>query len=60
MDVLGAAQTEESHQAALKMLKINADYDLDLCERYFWGLSTSPNPHINIIHGKCISFFAEK
>uniref|UniRef100_A0A224XJE2 Putative microsomal triglyceride transfer protein n=1 Tax=Panstrongylus lignarius TaxID=156445 RepID=A0A224XJE2_9HEMI len=43
MDILGAAQTINTHQAAFKVLKINTEkYDLNLCERYFWALSMAP------------------
>uniref|UniRef100_T1H8T6 Uncharacterized protein n=1 Tax=Rhodnius prolixus TaxID=13249 RepID=T1H8T6_RHOPR len=49
MDILGAAQTVNTHKAAFKLLKINTEkYDLNLCERYFWALSMAPTiqPHI--------------
>lgn len=43
LDILGAVQTPESHKAAMKYLKfLSKDYNLDLCERYLWSLSTSP------------------
>ncbi|KAF6207473.1 hypothetical protein GE061_015919 [Apolygus lucorum] len=44
IDIFGTVQTNETHSAALKFLRINQkDMDLDLCERYLWALSTSPN-----------------
>lgn len=42
------------HKAAFKLLNINTEKYLNLCERYFWALSMAPTiqPHIleGIIH----------
>ncbi|BES87826.1 transfer protein [Nesidiocoris tenuis] len=50
IDIYGSVQTNATHQAALKFLKINTkNMDLDLCERYLWALSTSPNIKSHVV-----------
>ncbi|KAK7870894.1 hypothetical protein R5R35_005486 [Gryllus longicercus] len=47
-DVLGSAQTAAAHEAAMKVLRLDADDDLDAAERYLWALSfgVHPLPHV--------------
>uniref|UniRef100_A0A1B6CB32 Vitellogenin domain-containing protein n=1 Tax=Clastoptera arizonana TaxID=38151 RepID=A0A1B6CB32_9HEMI len=48
-DLLGAAQTIHTHQAATNHLKLDYDDFLDLNERYFWSLSFGSHPRPEII-----------
>lgn len=52
MDLMGAVQTTESHEAALKVLDFKSEAILDLNERYLWSLSLSSHPSSHIIKGK--------
>ncbi|XP_057321313.1 microsomal triacylglycerol transfer protein isoform X1 [Microplitis mediator] len=47
LDVLGAAATPATHQAAMKILR--TDDSGDETERYLWALSMAPLPHPDII-----------
>lgn len=51
VDVLGAAQTADSHEAALKILDFQSEESLDLNERYLWSLSFGSHPVPHIIKG---------
>lgn len=51
VDVLGAAQTADSHEAALKVLDFQSEESLDLNERYLWSLSFGSHPVPDIIKG---------
>lgn len=52
MDLMGAVQTTESHEAALKVLDFKSEAILDLNERYLWSLSLSSHPSSHIIKGE--------
>lgn len=48
-DLLGAVQTEESHEAAKKSLSFKSDKDVDHSERYFQALAVGTRPTKYII-----------
>nr|XP_018897210.1 PREDICTED: microsomal triglyceride transfer protein large subunit [Bemisia tabaci] len=43
-DVLGTAQTMTAHEAAMKLLNLNSEADVDKAERYFWALALGSQP----------------
>ncbi|RZF39851.1 hypothetical protein LSTR_LSTR000499 [Laodelphax striatellus] len=43
-DIVGAAQTENAHRAAMKQLRFDSESDIDLAERYLWALSFGNHP----------------
>lgn len=48
-DILGYAQTEDSHAAVLKAIYLDKEEHLDYNERYLWALSLSPSPNPDIL-----------
>nr|CAD7591086.1 unnamed protein product [Timema genevievae] len=48
-DLAGATQTQEAHDAAMKVLHLDYEYDLDQNERYFWALSLGSHPKLSVI-----------
>lgn len=51
IDVMGAAQTVDSHEAAMQVLNFKNEESLDLNERYLWSLSLGAHPPPHIIEG---------
>ncbi|XP_054269339.1 microsomal triacylglycerol transfer protein isoform X2 [Macrosteles quadrilineatus] len=49
LDILGAAQTAEAHEAARKILDFRSQDSLDLNERYLWSLSFGSHPVSSVI-----------
>ncbi|XP_039279167.1 microsomal triglyceride transfer protein large subunit-like isoform X2 [Nilaparvata lugens] len=43
-DIVGAAQTEAAHGAAMKQLQFDSESGFDLAERYLWALSFGNHP----------------
>ncbi|CAG2060919.1 unnamed protein product, partial [Timema podura] len=59
-DLAGATQTQEAHDAAMKVLHLDYEYDLDQNERYFWALSLGSHPKLSVIKGiifSTVSFY---
>lgn len=52
LDVMGAAQTVASHEAAIQVLNFKNEDSLDLNERYLWSLSLGAHPLPHTIEGK--------
>lgn len=50
-DVLGTAQTITAHEAAMKLLNLNSEADVDKAERYFWALALGSQPLQAVIQG---------
>nr|CAD7450319.1 unnamed protein product [Timema bartmani] len=50
-DLAGATQTQEAHDAVMKVLHLDFEYDLDQNERYFWALSLGSHPKLSVIKG---------
>lgn len=48
-DILGHAQTDDSHAAVSKTIHLEKDEHLDYNERYLWALSLSPLPNPDIV-----------
>nr|CAD7406987.1 unnamed protein product [Timema cristinae] len=48
-DLAGATQTQEAHDAVMKVLHLDYEYDLDQNERYFWALSLGSHPKLSVI-----------
>nr|CAD7461843.1 unnamed protein product [Timema tahoe] len=48
-DLAGATQTQEAHDAVMKVLHLDFEYDLDQNERYFWALSLGSHPKLSVI-----------
>lgn len=57
MDLMGAVQTTESHEATLKVLDFKSEAIVDLNERYLWSLSLSSHPSSHIIKGEKQSLY---
>ncbi|XP_018321773.1 microsomal triglyceride transfer protein large subunit [Agrilus planipennis] len=49
-DILGFAQTKDSHEAAMKSLRIERPDHEEFIERYYWALSLSAHPNPEIIN----------
>lgn len=50
LDLAGAAQTLEAHEAVMKYLSLNSEEDK--CERYFWSLSLGSQPKLPVIKSR--------
>ncbi|CAG9774022.1 unnamed protein product [Ceutorhynchus assimilis] len=48
-DILGYAQTQNSHKAVMKTLHLDSEEHTDQIERYLWALSFSTHPNIEIV-----------
>ncbi|XP_071445116.1 microsomal triacylglycerol transfer protein isoform X2 [Hetaerina americana] len=49
IDLVGAAQTVQAHEAAMKSVHFDTNGDPDLAERYLWALSLGSNPKEEVI-----------
>jgi hypothetical protein len=52
LDIVAAAQTTESHNAAVEILDFESEDIVDLPERYLWSLSFGSQPLESVIRGK--------
>ncbi|XP_066259661.1 microsomal triacylglycerol transfer protein [Euwallacea similis] len=48
-DILGYAQTQNTHAAVMKHLHLDSEVHTDLIEKYLWALSFSVHPSIEIL-----------
>ncbi|XP_066137912.1 microsomal triacylglycerol transfer protein isoform X2 [Euwallacea fornicatus] len=48
-DILGHAQTQNTHTAVMKHLHLDSEAHTDLIEKYLWALSFSVHPNIEIL-----------
>ncbi|KAI5713097.1 hypothetical protein M8J75_013732 [Diaphorina citri] len=48
-DVMGAAQTDASHEAVLSVLTLNSEESFDFWERYLWSLSFGAYPTLKTL-----------
>ena len=51
LDVVAAAQTQDSHQAAVKVLNFKSKTDIELAERYLVAVSLSTHPSEYLVEG---------
>lgn len=51
-DVMGAAQTDASHEAVLSVLTLNSEESFDFWERYLWSLSFGAYPNLKTLRSK--------
>lgn len=51
-DVMGAVQTEHSHEAVLNVLSLTSEESSDFWERYLWSLSFGAYPSLPTIRSK--------
>lgn len=55
LDIVAAAQTTESHSAAVEILDFESDNVIELPERYLWSLSFGSQPIESVITGNKIN-----
>ncbi|XP_050308345.1 microsomal triacylglycerol transfer protein [Anthonomus grandis grandis] len=48
-DILGYAQTENTHKAVMKLIHLDNEEQVNLVERYLWALSFSIHPNLQIL-----------
>nr|CAI5840522.1 unnamed protein product [Callosobruchus analis] len=48
-DILGYAQTKDSHEAVMKSIHLDKEEQIDFSERYLWAMSFSSQPNPDIV-----------